>query len=279
MNREQVLTEAAEIRRVRLETREALRTRAMTAAEMFAAADDDPRLALNKVFSILWVIPGVGKIKTLRRLEELGLAEDVTIAELDAGARTSLVELAAGRLIVVSGPSGVGKGTVIRTLALHLNFHLSVSATTRDMRPGEEHGREYFFLSRPEFETWIDEGRMLEWAEYSGNLYGTPRGAVEEKLAEGRDVVLEIEVQGAAQVKEAMPESKLVFILPPSLEELEDRLRGRGDTTDIADRLKTANEELAQVDSFDHTVVNEDVDRAAEQLASILRVLPRFRIG
>jgi len=201
------------------------------------------------------------------------------VNELTTERRAALVELAAGRLVVVSGPSGVGKGTVIRTLAEHTNFHLSVSATTREMRPGESDGKEYFFLTQDEFSDWVEQGKMLEWAEYAGNKYGTPRQAVESKLAEGHDVLLEIEVQGARQIAESMPHAIMVFILPPSLEELEERLRGRGDTSNISERLETARAELAQVDMFNHSVVNEDVDRAADELRSILGVLPQFRMN
>lgn len=276
-DRDAVLAKAKEFRQKRSETKEALRTRSLTLAEVFS--DPHPMLAASKVFSLMWVVPGVGKVKTLNRLAELGLQDDVKIAELTLDHQASLVELAAGRLVVVSGPSGVGKGTVIRTLAEYTSFHLSVSATTREMRPGEVDGREYFFLSQEEFADWIENGKLLEWAEYAGNRYGTPRGAVADKLAAGHDVILEIEVQGARQVADAMPDAITVFILPPSVEELEARLLGRGDTSNIEERLETARTEMAQVDSFDHHVVNEDVDRAADELRSILRVLPRFRMN
>ena len=132
-----------------------------------------------------------------------------------------------GLLVVVSAPSGGGKGTILKELfARNDNLQLSVSATTRAPRPGEEHGKQYYFLSREEFEGLIDQGKMLEHAEYVGNYYGTPRDPVEEWLSRGRDVVLEIEVQGGAQVKKLMPECVSVFILPPSMKVLGERLRG-----------------------------------------------------
>ena len=278
-SRQSVLDAANAFRQIRRETKESLRTRQVTLAEVFDKSDADPLLAANKIFSLMWVIPGVGKIKTLKRLAELGAEDDIHVNELTTERRAALVELAAGRLVVVSGPSGVGKGTVIRTLAEHTNFHLSVSATTREMRPGESDGKDYFFLTQDEFSDWVEQGKMLEWAEYAGNRYGTPRQAVESKLAEGHDVILEIEVQGARQIAESMPQAIMVFILPPSLEELEERLRGRGDTSNISERLETARAELDQVDMFDHKVVNEDVDRAADELRSILGVLPQFRMN
>lgn len=278
-SRQSVLDAANAFRQIRRETKESLRTRQVTLSEVFDKSDADPLLAANKIFSLMWVIPGVGKIKTLKRLAELGAEDDIHVNELTTERRAALVELAAGRLVVVSGPSGVGKGTVIRTLAEHTNFHLSVSATTREMRPGESDGKEYFFLTQDEFSDWVEQGKMLEWAEYAGNKYGTPRQAVESKLAEGHDVLLEIEVQGARQIAESMPHAIMVFILPPSLEELEERLRGRGDTSNISERLETARAELAQVDMFNHSVVNEDVDRAADELRSILGVLPQFRMN
>ncbi len=277
-DRAATLDEAARFRQVRAEVREALRTRSLTLADLFERARSDELLAASKVASLMWVIPGVGKVKTAARLEELGLPDDVRIGELDEAARSALVELATGRLVVVSGPSGVGKGTVIQALSHHVSFHLSVSATTREKRPGEVDGEDYHFVTRDEFEAWVAGGRMLEWAEYAGNLYGTPRQPVVEKLQAGHDVILEIEVQGARQVREAMADAVLVFILPPSIDELADRLRGRGDTANVAERLETAKRELQSVAIFDHTVVNDEVDRAADELRSILRVLPRFRM-
>lgn len=177
---------------------------------------------------------------------------------------------ARGRLIVVSGPSGVGKGTLIRRLAEVEDFHLSVSATTRDERPGEQDGVDYYFLDRSDFEDWIEAGRFLEWAEYAGNLYGTPRAVVDRQLYQGHDVVLEIEVQGAMQIMEQMPDAEFVFVAPPSMEELEARLLGRGDTINTADRLDTARREMEHSERFDHFVVNDELYTAVGELRSIL---------
>ncbi len=175
-----------------------------------------------------------------------------------------------GRLFVISGPSGVGKGSVIIKLACRSSLHLSVSATTREPRPGEVDGVDYYFLEEDQFREWLDEGRFLEWAEFSTHLYGTPRAAVEEQLGRGIDVVLEIEVKGAMQVKQAMPDAVLIFITPPSIEELEARLAGRGDTADIARRLARAKAELELADQFDYRINN---DVLAETVGEVLLLL------
>jgi guanylate kinase len=183
-----------------------------------------------------------------------------------------------GRLIVVSGPSGAGKSTLIKaSLEAVPELAYSVSATTRDPRPGEEGGIAYIFLSREEFERWISDGRFLEWAEYSGNLYGTPEQKVEEFLEDGKSVVLEIELQGARQVKKKRPDAVMVFVRAPSLEETRRRLTGRATETEEAmeSRLATAVGEVAALEEFDHEVVNADRERARgdmiEKMESIVR--------
>ena len=178
-----------------------------------------------------------------------------------------------GKLLVISGPSGVGKGTVIgKHFELRDDLAFSVSATTRAPRPGEEDGREYFFVTRERFDEMVERGELLEHAEFVNNCYGTPRRPLEEKLAQGLNVLLDIEVQGAAQVKAARPERVSVFILPPSLEELERRLRGRGTETEekIRGRLETAKRELPLADGYDFKVVNDDAMRAAREISAIL---------
>ena len=178
-----------------------------------------------------------------------------------------------GKLLVLSGPSGCGKGTVLRALmAGREDMMFSVSATTRAPRPGEVNGREYYFVSRERFAEMVEQGELLEHAEFVGNCYGTPRAPVLEQLEKGRHVLLDIEVQGAAQVKKAMPEAVTVFLCPPSLKELERRLRGRGTETEetILRRLKTAEYEMTLAPEYDYTVVNDEVERAAAVLAEIL---------
>jgi guanylate kinase len=178
-----------------------------------------------------------------------------------------------GKLVVVSGPSGAGKSTVIgHLLKRRDDISFSVSATTRAPRPGETEGVSYFFLSRAEFDALVAQGELLEHAEYAGNCYGTPKAPVAEKLRQGRTVILDIEVQGAAQVKEAMPEAVLVFLTPPGIEELERRLRGRGTDTEekIRLRLETARREYKLAPRYDYIVINDIAEEAAAELDAII---------
>lgn len=178
-----------------------------------------------------------------------------------------------GRLIVVSGPSGAGKSTLIReALDAIPQLAYSVSATTRPPRPGEVDGEHYVFLSREDFERWIGEGKFLEWAEYSGNLYGTPEGKVEELLELGRSVILEIELQGARQVREKRPDAVMVFVRAPSLEETRRRLTGRATETAEAleTRLATAVGEVAARDEFDAEVVNGEREQARRDMINTM---------
>ena len=177
-----------------------------------------------------------------------------------------------GILFVLSGPSGSGKGTAIKELMGRRPLKLSVSATTRAPRPGEVDGVQYYFLTRADFERKIAQNAFLEHARYVDNYYGTLEAPVNEKLAEGYDVILEIEVQGAMQVHQKRPDAVMVFIAPPSFEELAARLRGRGteDEEKVRKRLETAKEELKSRDRFDYVVVNDEIDRAVRELQGIL---------
>ncbi|MFO8040643.1 MAG: guanylate kinase [Sodalinema sp.] len=174
-----------------------------------------------------------------------------------------------GKLIVLTGPSGVGKGTLLRSLRQrHPELYLSISATTRTPRPGEVDGVDYYFLSRSEFEEKIAQDAFVEWAEFAGNYYGTPRQSLETQMAQGHWVILEIEVEGARQVRRTFPEALLVFVRPPSFAELERRLRGRDrDSEDaIQRRLERAKEELQAADEFDVQVTNAVVEEAIREL-------------
>ncbi|HEO4962870.1 TPA: guanylate kinase [Streptococcus agalactiae] len=179
-----------------------------------------------------------------------------------------------GLLIVFSGPSGVGKGTVRQEIfsTPDHKFDYSVSMTTRPQRPGEVDGVDYFFRTREEFEALIKEGQMLEYAEYVGNYYGTPLSYVNETLDKGIDVFLEIEVQGALQVKLKVPDGVFIFLTPPDLEELEERLVGRGTDSPevIAQRIERAKEEIALMREYDYAVVNDQVSLAAERVKRVI---------
>lgn len=192
-----------------------------------------------------------------------------------AMAATKAAAAGPGQLTVITGPSGVGKGTLVAALRRrHPQIWLSVSATTRAPRSGEQDGENYFFMSREQFEQQVAAAGLLEWAEFAGNLYGTPRAPVSEHLAQGQPVLLEIELEGARQVRRSFPQGFQVFIEPPSLEELERRIRGRGtdDDSAIERRLRRAREELAAAAEFDAVVMNGDLDTAIGELEALLQL-------
>lgn len=178
-----------------------------------------------------------------------------------------------GRLIILTGPSGVGKGTLMRSLLeRHPELYYSVSVTTRSPRPGEIDGENYYFISRSKFEQLVAEGEFLEWAEFAGNYYGTPREAVLNQIHFGKLVVLEIELEGARQIRASFPSALSIFILPPSFDELEKRIRSRAQDSEeaIARRLLRAQEEIQAADEFDIQIVNDDFETALNDIETVL---------
>lgn len=178
-----------------------------------------------------------------------------------------------GKLIVLTGPSGVGKGTLMNAI-LHRypELHYSVSATTRSPRPGEINGKNYDFISRSKFEQLVTQGEFLEWAEFAGNFYGTPREAVLKHIQSGKLVVLEIELEGARQIRNTFPSALSIFILPPSFSELENRIRGRGQDSEesITRRLQRAEEEVAAANEFDLKIINDDFEQALKEIETAI---------
>ena len=183
-----------------------------------------------------------------------------------------------GILVVVSGFSGAGKGTLMKALLeKYHNYALSISATTRSPREGEQDGREYFFVTRDKFESMIEEEELIEYAQYVNNYYGTPKEYVEQKIAEGKDVILEIEIQGALKVKKRFPDALLLFVTPPSAEELRRRLVGRGtETLEVINaRLARAAEEASGMEAYDYLLINDDLDRCVEEMHQLIQLQHR----
>ena len=183
-----------------------------------------------------------------------------------------------GILVVVSGFSGAGKGTLMKELLKRYdNYALSISATTRAPREGETDGKEYFFVTKEQFEKMRDEQKLIEYAQYVNNYYGTPKEYVEQKMAEGKDVILEIEIQGALKVKKRFPDALLLFVTPPSAEELRKRLVGRGtETLEVINaRLARAAEEASGMEAYDYLLINDDLDRGVEEMHQLIQLQHR----
>ena len=260
--------------------------RALDVAESAWAGDATAPEATLRVRELLLSIPGLGPTRVDRTMEVLGIAASKRVGGLGIRQRVKLRDYLqnrerpdqrlSSRLVVLAGPTAVGKGTVSRYIrANYPNVLLSVSATTRAPRPGEIDGEHYYFVSDEEFDSMIAEGDFLEHATvHNASRYGTPRPPIDAALAEGKSVLLEIDLQGARAVKKAMPEALLVFLLPPSWEELVRRLVGRGTESaeEQARRLETAKTELRAQDEFDIKVVNREVGQAAHEVVELLAV-------
>ncbi|MBN9142015.1 MAG: guanylate kinase [Micrococcales bacterium] len=273
-------------RRARAVVKDAVHRRERRALEVAEVAWADPASpeGTMRVRELLMSMPGMGPTRVARTMEELAIADAKRVGGLGPRQREKLRSWlgsregipARSRLVVLAGPTAVGKGTV----SSHIRDNypevlLSVSATTRPPRPGEVDGRHYYFVDDDTFDRMIAQGEFLEYATvHNASRYGTPRPPIDAALASGRSVLLEIDLQGARAVKRAMPEALLVFLLPPSWEELVRRLTGRGteSAAEQARRLETAKVELAAQDEFDVKVVNHDVGRAAREVVELLAV-------
>ena len=270
-------------RRARAAIKADLAAARLTAADVLAASEADPAIARLRVRDLLLALPGIGlaraddimarcDIAPARRLSGLGVHQ-VTSLLAAVGDSRSL----RGRMLVLSGPSGVGKSSVVSALRQqHPQVAFSVSVTTRLPRPGEVDGEHYHFIDAGEFDRMIAHDELLEWAEFAGNRYGTPAASVEAMRRTGRPVLLEIELQGARQVRRTAPDAVQVFLAPPSWETLVARLEGRRTEAPevIEQRLATARIELAAEPEFDRTVVNDELDRTVAEVATLLGVVP-----
>ncbi len=278
---------AVERRRARASLKRDLTMRVVTPQTVLARAVEDPESveASMRVTDFLLALPAIGagkrdrvldelRISPVKRLGGLGVRQRAALTEwLDRRFPTPVPRGARSRLLVLAGPTAVGKGTVAAHIREHHpEIHLSVSATTRPPRPGEIDGVHYYFVDDAEFDRLIAEGELLEYAVvHNRSRYGTPRAPIDAALAEGRTVLLEIDLQGARQVRAAEPSATLIFLLPPSWDELVQRLVGRGteDAEERARRLRTAKVELASQNEFDHLIVNEDVAAAADEVVGL----------
>ena len=273
------LDAAKQARRTRAAIKHQIRTGELRILQVIELASTNEAIAKMRVFELIEAIPGIGKVRATSILDKLGISNTRKIQGLGVLQLQKLKReftpptgaIRPGKLFVLSGPGGVGKSTITKALADHPDFWVSVSATTRSPRSGERDGIDYFYISDAEFIKRINSNEFLEWAEFAGNKYGTPVNQVREKLAKGMNVVLEIEIDGARQVRKSSPDAKLIFIAPPSWEELVKRLEGRGTDSDErrAQRLALAQEEMAAQNEFDFVVVNDQLERVVSQLVSL----------
>jgi guanylate kinase len=275
-------------RRERSKIKSALKEGSLSLREIFDSSSAAAQRM--RVIELLTSLPQMGPLRAESLMEKVGISRTRRIAGLGVRQRRELLTLVErnipskvlstlgamssafyGRLFVISGPGGVGKSTITQEVARFEDFFLSISVTTRPPRDGEQDGVHYHFVTRAEFEARIANNEFMEWAEFAGNLYGTLEEDVQRHRLAGKHVLLEIELQGARQVKKVHPEAVLVFISPPSWEELEGRIRGRGSDSDerIRERLAIAQEEMAAAKEFDHVLVNSEVAEVVSRLVAL----------
>ena len=273
------LAKASFARKRRAEVKMSIKAGVLDIQGVYQLSQSDEAISKMRVAEMLESITGVGKIRALAIMERLNISPTRRIKGLGSHQLKNLlsefsassVKTKRGKLIVLSGPGGVGKSTVASQLRTTGDYWVSISATTRSPRVNEVNGVDYFFITDSEFEKRVRESHFLEWAQFAGAKYGTPREGVEQALLEGHNVLLEIEIDGAKQVKSHMPEAMLVFLSPPSWEDLVSRLEGRGTDSPErrTERLALAQEELAAAPSFDLVIVNTSVKEVVDQLVSL----------